>query len=76
MDIFDTNFLAFHEMELRHELEEVLNHEEIFWKQKSRCDWLHLGTITPNFFILDLFREERIIASPLFVTRSVIGFLT
>lgn len=30
--------LAIKEMKIKNELEEVLNHEEMLWKQKSRCD--------------------------------------
>lgn len=50
MDISGTNLLATHEMELRQELEDVLRHEEILWKQKAKCDWLHLRDHNTKFF--------------------------
>lgn len=31
------------------ELEEVLHHEELLWKHKSRCDWLYLGDHNTRF---------------------------
>ncbi|KAK5793330.1 hypothetical protein PVK06_034473 [Gossypium arboreum] len=50
MDLLDTNHLAPIEMEIRHELENVLHHEELLWKQKARCDWLYLGDSNTKFF--------------------------
>lgn len=50
MDISNTIFLASHKMELCHKLEEVLNREEILWKQNAKCDWLHLRDRNINFF--------------------------
>ncbi|KAH1046234.1 hypothetical protein J1N35_037018 [Gossypium stocksii] len=38
------------EMDIREELEEMLNHEELLWKQKSRCDWLKLRDRNTKFF--------------------------
>lgn len=32
------NELVHQEMEIRDELENVLNHEELLWRQKTRCD--------------------------------------
>ncbi|KAA3459207.1 reverse transcriptase [Gossypium australe] len=46
----DSSFLAKQEMEVRDELENVLNHEELLWRQKARCDWLHLGDRNTKFF--------------------------
>ncbi|KAL1156396.1 hypothetical protein V6Z11_A08G089000 [Gossypium hirsutum] len=46
----NSTFLAQKEIELREELEEILNHEELLWKQKSRCDWLKLGDRNTKFF--------------------------
>ncbi|KAA3471573.1 LINE-1 reverse transcriptase isogeny [Gossypium australe] len=37
-------------MEVRDELESVLNHEELLWRQKARCDWLQFGDRNTNFF--------------------------
>ncbi|KAA3481649.1 Endonuclease/exonuclease/phosphatase [Gossypium australe] len=31
------------ELETREELESVLHHEELLWRQKARCDWLIFG---------------------------------
>lgn len=50
MDILRSNLLAPHGIELRQELEEVLHHEKIHWKQRARCDWLHLGYRNTKFF--------------------------
>ncbi|KAA3479433.1 Retrovirus-related Pol polyprotein LINE-1 [Gossypium australe] len=41
MCLLGANHLASVEIEIRHELENVLHHEELLWKQKARCDWLH-----------------------------------
>ncbi|KAA3460139.1 reverse transcriptase [Gossypium australe] len=38
------------EMEVRDELENVLNHEELLWRQKSRCDWLQFGDRNTKFY--------------------------
>ncbi|KAH1074240.1 hypothetical protein J1N35_026568 [Gossypium stocksii] len=37
-------------MEVRDELKSVLNHEELLWRQKARCDWLQLGDRNTSFF--------------------------
>ncbi|KAA3478810.1 Beta-glucosidase 46 [Gossypium australe] len=50
LDYTDSSFLARQEMEIRDELENVLNHEELLWHQKARCDWLHLGDRNTKFF--------------------------
>ncbi|MBA0834001.1 hypothetical protein Goarm_006400, partial [Gossypium armourianum] len=36
--------------DIRDELENWLNHEELLWKQKSRCDWLQLEDHNTKFF--------------------------
>ncbi|KAH1090723.1 hypothetical protein J1N35_017980 [Gossypium stocksii] len=38
------------EVEVRDELENVLDHEDLLWKQKARCDWLNLGDRNMKFF--------------------------
>ncbi|MBA0718024.1 hypothetical protein Golax_005793 [Gossypium laxum] len=38
------------EMKVKEESEEVLQHEEVLWKHKSRCDWLSLGDCNTSFF--------------------------
>ncbi|KAK5833183.1 hypothetical protein PVK06_016998 [Gossypium arboreum] len=37
-DLLGANHLAPVEMEIRRELENVLHHEELLWKQKAQCD--------------------------------------
>ncbi|KAA3487462.1 Retrovirus-related Pol polyprotein LINE-1 [Gossypium australe] len=37
-------------MDVREELENVLHHEEILWRQKVQCDWLVLGDHNKKFF--------------------------
>ncbi|KAA3488488.1 LINE-1 reverse transcriptase isogeny [Gossypium australe] len=37
------------DLSLRHELENVLHHEELLWRQKVRCDWLKLGDRNTKF---------------------------
>ena len=36
--------------ELRQEVNEVLNREEIMWKQRSRVNWLQYGDRNSKFF--------------------------
>lgn len=38
------------EKDLRAELENVLDNEELLWKQKSRKDWLTLGDRNTRYF--------------------------
>ncbi|KAG8486672.1 hypothetical protein CXB51_020076 [Gossypium anomalum] len=38
------------EMEVRDELENVLNHEELLWRQKAKCDWLQFGDRNTKYF--------------------------
>ncbi|MBA0815900.1 hypothetical protein Gohar_000621, partial [Gossypium harknessii] len=50
LERLDSIFLAQKEMEIREELESILFHEELLWKQKSHCDWLNLGDRNTKFF--------------------------
>ncbi|KAG8501637.1 hypothetical protein CXB51_004070 [Gossypium anomalum] len=50
MDQSTSRRLANLEMEVRDELESVLNHEELLWRQKARCDWLQFGNRNTSFF--------------------------
>ncbi|KAH1096999.1 hypothetical protein J1N35_013920 [Gossypium stocksii] len=50
MEWENSESLSNREIDVRWELEEVLNHEELLWKQKSRCDWLKLGDKNSKFF--------------------------
>ncbi|KAG8472739.1 hypothetical protein CXB51_034646 [Gossypium anomalum] len=38
------------DLSLRRELENLLHHEELLWRQKARCDWLKLGDRNTKFF--------------------------
>ncbi|KAH1107994.1 hypothetical protein J1N35_011762 [Gossypium stocksii] len=38
------------EIEIRDQLENILDHEDMLWKQKARCDWLQLGDRNTSFF--------------------------
>ncbi|KAA3478521.1 reverse transcriptase [Gossypium australe] len=68
MDHSNSRRLANLEMEVRDELETVLNHEELLWRQKARCDWLQLGTGIPTLRInngewcseQDILRDEAV----------------
>ncbi|KAK5832535.1 hypothetical protein PVK06_016337 [Gossypium arboreum] len=42
--------VATKEMEVRDELENILDHEDLLWRQKARCDWMQLGDRNTNFF--------------------------
>ncbi|KAK8340939.1 hypothetical protein V6Z12_A08G132100 [Gossypium hirsutum] len=37
-------------IEVRNELESVLNHEELLWRQKARYNWLQFGDRNTSFF--------------------------
>ncbi|KAA3484931.1 Retrovirus-related Pol polyprotein LINE-1 [Gossypium australe] len=50
MNFSGFNRLAKCELEVREELENVLYHEEMLWKQKSRSDWLSLGDRNTKYF--------------------------
>ncbi|KAH1074841.1 hypothetical protein J1N35_027169 [Gossypium stocksii] len=38
------------EVLVRNELKNILHHEEMFWKQKSRCEWLKLRDRNTSYF--------------------------
>lgn len=38
------------ESEVRDELENLLDYEELLWKQKARCDWVQFGDRIIKFF--------------------------
>ncbi|KAA3474835.1 GTP cyclohydrolase 1-like [Gossypium australe] len=50
MEQSNSRNLANLEMETRDELENVLNHEELLWRQNARCDWLQFGDRNTKFF--------------------------
>lgn len=49
-DISGSIHLNHVDLSLRQELEDVLHHEELLWKQKAKCDWLKLGDQNTKFF--------------------------
>ncbi|XP_040934435.1 uncharacterized protein [Gossypium hirsutum] len=49
-DFFGFLYLNQVDLSLRQELENVLHHEELLWKQKAMCDWLKLGDRNKKFF--------------------------
>lgn len=49
LDQFDSIHLAKKELEICDELENMLNHEELLWRQKARCDWLQLEDQNKKF---------------------------
>ncbi|KAA3482036.1 RNA-directed DNA polymerase (Reverse transcriptase) [Gossypium australe] len=50
LEISTSNHLIRKEREMRDELENVLDHKDLLWRQKARCDWLQLGDRNTNFF--------------------------
>lgn len=50
LEDYDSISLHHLEWKLRRELEEVLNHEELLWLQKSQKEWLSSGDRNTTFF--------------------------
>ncbi|KAA3481486.1 reverse transcriptase [Gossypium australe] len=50
MDWSSSSRLVDLEMEVRNDLENVLNHEELLWRQNARCDWLQFGDRNTKYF--------------------------
>ncbi|KAH1121486.1 hypothetical protein J1N35_004646 [Gossypium stocksii] len=50
LDLSRSSSLFQKELIVRDELENILHHEEMLWKQKSRCEWLNLGDHNTNYF--------------------------
>lgn len=53
------------ELEVKKELESVLHHEELLWRQKAMCDWLSFGYRNTKFFhkrTLQRRKHNRIVA--------------
>ncbi|KAA3481084.1 putative Transposon TX1 [Gossypium australe] len=38
------------QLQVKEELECILHHEELLWKQKAHCDWLNIGDQNTKFF--------------------------
>ncbi|KAK5803817.1 hypothetical protein PVK06_031466 [Gossypium arboreum] len=49
-DHFASSHLAKKDMDVRDELENVLKHEDLLWKQKAWCDWFQLGDCNTKFY--------------------------
>ncbi|KAH1091416.1 hypothetical protein J1N35_018673 [Gossypium stocksii] len=50
LDLSGSNSLVKQEINVRNKLENILHHEEILLKQKSRCEWLNLGDQNTSYF--------------------------
>ncbi|KAK5771808.1 hypothetical protein PVK06_048052 [Gossypium arboreum] len=50
VDLSGSKSLRHLELEIREGLESILYHEEILYKQKSRCEWLKLGDRNTSYF--------------------------
>ncbi|KAG8498856.1 hypothetical protein CXB51_005701 [Gossypium anomalum] len=59
IDCSGSNRLAKVELKIQQELENVLRHEELLWKQKARCDWLHFGDRNIKFFHARMLRQRK-----------------
>ncbi|KAK5811547.1 hypothetical protein PVK06_026890 [Gossypium arboreum] len=58
-DIRNSTYLNQVEMEVKGDLENVLHHEEILWRQKARCDWSVLRDRNTNFFHTRTLRRRK-----------------
>ncbi|XP_017613545.1 uncharacterized protein LOC108458650 [Gossypium arboreum] len=47
------------ELKIQQELDNILRHEEILWKQKACCDWLHFGDHSTKFFHSRTLRQRK-----------------
>ncbi|KAG8472412.1 hypothetical protein CXB51_034210 [Gossypium anomalum] len=59
MDFSGTNQLTQVELKIRQELDNVIRHEELLWKQKAHCDWLHFGDRNTKFFHARTLRQRK-----------------
>lgn len=50
MDWSSSSRLVDLEMEVRDDLENVLNHEKLIWRQKAICDWPQFGDRNTKYF--------------------------
>ncbi|KAA3479930.1 Retrovirus-related Pol polyprotein LINE-1 [Gossypium australe] len=50
LNLSGSKTLFHQEILIREELENILHHEEILWKQKLRCEWLNLGDRNTSYF--------------------------
>ncbi|KAG8490242.1 hypothetical protein CXB51_015567 [Gossypium anomalum] len=60
------------EVEIRDELENVLDHKDLLWRQKARCNWLQLGDRNTKFFIVSKAVEffERLYGETSYILRD------
>ncbi|MBA0845023.1 hypothetical protein Goarm_005853, partial [Gossypium armourianum] len=54
-----STYLAGKELEIRDVLENVLDHKDLLWRQKARCDWLQLGDQNTKFFYSRTLRRRK-----------------
>lgn len=69
-----SNSLLQKEKAIREELDEVLSHEKLLWKQKSKYDWLKLEDKNTKKKSIVPCIEGRLIVSMLFATQKGIGY--
>ncbi|KAK5777280.1 hypothetical protein PVK06_045247 [Gossypium arboreum] len=53
------NFLVQKEDLILEELEIALHREELLWKQKAKCDWLHLGDRNAKFYHFHIIQRKK-----------------
>ncbi|MBA0817458.1 hypothetical protein Gohar_021897, partial [Gossypium harknessii] len=54
-----STYLAEKELEIQDELENVLDHEDLLWRQKVCCDWLQLEDRNTKFFHSRTLRKRK-----------------
>ncbi|KAH1090414.1 hypothetical protein J1N35_017671 [Gossypium stocksii] len=59
LDLCSSTHLVKKELDIRDELENVLDHKDLLWRQKVRCDWLRLGDRNTKFFHCRTLRRRK-----------------
>ncbi|KAA3450813.1 reverse transcriptase [Gossypium australe] len=60
LDHFPSSHLAQKELDVRDELENVLDHEDLLWRQKGRCNWIQLVDRNTNFYHSRMIKRKNI----------------